>query len=385
MRATFLPFSKPSLQEWEIKAVEDVLRSGWITTGPKNAEFEQKFCEYVGASHAVPMTSETAVMFALLRAIDLKPGDEVVSPSMTWVSLPNAVSLFGARVSFADCDRDTLMSTPEMLEAAVTPRTKLIVPVHFAGSVVELDRIRDFAERRGIMLVEDAAHALGAEFKGERIGKRGTCMFSFHPIKNITTGEGGMLATPDKALADRVRSLKFHGLGVDAYDRQTNNRAPQAQVVEPGYKFNMPDMQAVLGVTQLSRVEEMNRRRAEICALYMEKLASVPELMPLAEPSYEHKHCHHLMIVRLDVDKAGIGRDEFMEALKKENIGTGLHFRCVHRQKYYREAYDIPDGALPNTEWNSDRIFSLPLFPEMTEDDVNDAIDACKKILNERH
>ncbi len=385
MRSTFLPFSKPSLLEWEIKAVEDVLRSGWITTGPKNAEFEQKFCEYVGAAHAVPMTSETAVMFALLRAIGLKPGDEVVSPSMTWVSLPNAVSLFGARISFADCDRDTLMSTPEMLEAAVTPRTKLIVPVHFAGSVVELDRIRDFAARRDIMLVEDAAHALGAEFKGERIGKHGTCMFSFHPIKNITTGEGGMFTTPDKALAERVRSLKFHGLGVDAYDRQTNNRAPQAQVIEPGYKFNMPDMQAVLGITQLSRVEEMNRRRAEICALYMEKLASVPELMPLAEPNYEHKHCHHLMIVRLDIEKAGIGRDEFMEALKKENIGTGLHFRCVHKQKYYRETYDIPDGALPNTEWNSDRIFSLPLFPEMTEDDVDDAIGACKKILNERH
>lgn len=381
MRSTFLPFSRPSLQDWEIRAVEDVLRSGWITTGPKNVEFEQKFCDCVGAKHAVPMTSETAVMFALFRAVGLGPGDEVVSPSMTWVSLPNAVSLFGARVAFADCDRDTLMSTPEMLEAAITPRTKMIVPVHFAGAVAEMDRIRALAEKHGVLLVEDAAHALGAEFKGERIGKRGTCMFSFHPIKNITTGEGGMLATPDKALADRVRSLKFHGLGVDAYDRQTNNRAPQAQVVEPGYKFNMPDMQAVLGITQLSRLDEMNLKRTEISGLYLERLASVPELIPLAEPKYEYKNSRHLMVVRLDVDKAGISRDAFMEALKKENIGTGLHFRCVHKQKYYRETYAIPDCALPNTEWNSDRILSLPLFPEMTEDDVDDVIAACKKIL----
>ena len=381
MRETFLPFSKPSIEEWEISEVAKVLRSGWITTGPKNAEFEKAFCEYTGAKYAIPLTSETAVMQALFRALDLKPGDEVITPSMTWVSLPNIVSLYGAKPVFVDCDRDTLMVTPEAVEAAITPNTKAIVPVHFAGGVLELDKLRAIAEKHGIMLIEDAAHALGAEFKGERIGKRGTAMFSFHPIKNITTGEGGMFATDDATLADRVRSLKFHGLGVDAYDRQTMGRAPQAQVVEPGFKFNMPDMQAVLGVTQLTRVDRMNAERGHLASLYRERLSDIPELIPLAHPAYDYKDAYHLFVVRLDVDKAGITRDDFMAELKRRNIGTGLHFRCVHGQKYYREACPVPAGSLPNTEWNSERIFSLPLFPGLSEADVEDVVNTCKEIL----
>ena len=381
MRETFLPFSKPSIEEWEISEVAKVLRSGWITTGPKNAEFEKAFCEYTGAKYAIPLTSETAVMQVLFRAIDLKPGDEVITPSMTWVSLPNIVSLYGAKPVFVDCDRDTLMATPEAVEAAITPNTKAIVPVHFAGGVLELDKLRAIAEKHGVMLIEDAAHALGAEFKGERIGKRGTAMFSFHPIKNITTGEGGMFTTDDSALADRVRSLKFHGLGVDAYDRQTMGRAPQAQVVEPGFKFNMPDMQAVLGVTQLTRVDRMNAERGRLAALYRARLADIPELIPLAQPAYDYKDSYHLFVVRLDIEKTGITRDDFMAELKKRNIGTGLHFRCVHGQKYYRAACPVSAGALPNTEWNSERIFSLPFFPGMSDADVDDVIDTCKEIL----
>ena len=381
MRETFLPFSKPSIQEWEISEVANVLRSGWITTGPKNAEFEKAFCAYTGAKHAIPMTSETSVMQVLFRALGLKPGDEVITPSMTWVSLPNVVSLYGAKPVFVDCDRDTLMISADAIEAAITPRTKAIVPVHFAGGVLELDKIRAVAAKHNVVLIEDAAHALGAEFKGERIGKRGHVMFSFHPIKNITTGEGGMFATDDSELADRVRSLKFHGLGVDAYDRQTMGRAPQAQVVEPGFKFNMPDMQAVLGITQLTRVDRMNAERGHLAALYRERLADIPELIPLAQPAYEYKDSYHLMVVRLDIDRTGITRDDFMSELKKRNIGTGLHFRCVHGQKYYREACPVPAGALPNTEWNSERIFSLPFFPGMSDADVDDVIDTCKEIL----
>jgi len=382
MRKTFLPFSKPSIQEWEIQAVADVLRSAWITTGPKNADFEAAFSRCTGAEFSIPMTSETAVMQVLARAFDLKPGDEVITPSMTWVSQPNVICLNGATPVFVDCDRDTLMITADRIEAAITPRTRLIVPVHFAGGVLELDKIRAVAAKYGVPLIEDAAHALGAEFKGERIGKRGNVMFSFHPIKNITTGEGGMFATDDKALADRVRSLKFHGLGVDAYDRQTHGRAPQAQVVEPGFKFNMPDMQAVLGITQLKRLDEMNAQRGAISNLYRQRLSEIEELTPLARPAYDYKDSYHLMVVRLDPDKAGMSRDEFMAALKALNIGTGLHFRCVHGQKYYREKFHIPAGMLANTEWNSERILSLPMFPGMTEEDVNDVIDACKQILS---
>ena len=384
MRADFLPFSKPSLTEADIQAVGDVLRSGWITTGPQCARLENDFKAYTGSRNAVSMTSETSVMITLFRALGIGPGDEVISPSMTWVSLPNTAQLFGAKVVFVDVDKDTLMVTPEAVEAAITPRTKLIVPVHFAGAVLDLGRLRAIAAKHNVMLVEDAAHAMGAEWNGEKIGARGTAMFSFHPIKNITTGEGGMFASDDQALADRIRSLKFHGLGVDAYDRQTHGRAPQAQVVEPGYKFNLPDMQAVLGLGQIARLDAMNESRRRLAMRYREKLASIDELIPLSDPPCAFKHCWHLFVVRVDIDKAGISRDEFMAELKKRNIGTGLHFRCTHLQKYYREKLGHRPGSLPNTEWNSDRICSLPLFPDMTERDQDDVIEAIKDVLAKR-
>ena len=382
MRSTFLPFSKPSITEKEVAGVADVLRSGWITTGPKAAAFEEAFKKYTGAAEAVAMTSETGVMITLARALNLGPGDEVITPSMTWVSMVNVTELFGAKPVFVDCDRETLMLSPEAVERAITPRTKLIVPVHFAGAVFDVDGMRKVAARHGIPLVEDAAHALGAEYRGHRIGSSGTALFSFHPIKNITTGEGGMFASSDKALADRLRSLKFHGLGVDAYDRQTHGRAPQAEVVEPGYKFNMPDMQAVLGLGQLERLDEMNAHRAAIAAYYREKFASMDEIRPLGLPSgYPFKHAWHLFAVRFTAEKTGLTRDDFMKELKARNIGTGLHFRCAHLQKFYRDKYGFTRGALPNTEWNSDRLVSLPLFPDMTTADADDVVAAIKDIL----
>lgn len=382
MRDTFLPFSKPSVNEEDIAAVGDVLRSSWITTGPKAAAFEEEFKQYTGCGEAIAMTSETAVMETLVHALGLGPGDEVITPSMTWVSMVNITELCGATPVFVDVDRDTLMVSPDAIEAKITPRTKLMVPVHFAGAVLDLEGIRSVAARHQVMLVEDAAHALGAEFKGQRIGAMGTSMFSFHPIKNITTGEGGMLATDNPELAKRIRSLKFHGLGVDAYDRQTHQRAPQAEVIEPGFKFNMPDMQAVLGLCQLRRIETLNARRNELFALYHKAFAEIPELIPLRTPNYNFKHSGHLYIVRLDTDQTGISRDVFMSELKQRNIGTGLHFRCVHAQKFYREKYPALLGTLPNSEWNSDRIFSLPLFPDMTEQDVQDVVSACKEVLS---
>ena len=384
MRTDFLPFSKPCITPADIEAVAGVLRSGWITTGPKCAQLESDFKNYTGCADAVSMTSETSVMVTLFRALGIGPGDEVISPSMTWVSLPNTALLFGAKVVFADVDRDTLMLSAEAVEEKITPRTKLIVPVHFAGAALNLGALREVAARHHVMLVEDAAHAMGTEWNGEKIGARGTCMFSFHPIKNITTGEGGMFATDNIELGNRIRSLKFHGLGVDAYDRQTHGRAPQAQVVEPGYKFNLPDMQAVLGLGQLARLDAMNEKRRRIAMRYREKLAAVEELIPLSDPPYAHKHAWHLFVVRVDTDKAGISRDEFMAELKKRNIGTGLHFRCTHLQKYYRETLGHRPGSLPNTEWNSDRICSLPLFPDMTEEDQDDVIAAIKDVFSRR-
>ena len=383
MRSKFLPFSRPSITDADIAAVGEVLRSGWITTGPKTAEFEQKFCEYVGCQGAVALTSATAGMHLALKALDIGVGDEVITPSMTWVSTANLTVLCSAKPVFVDIDRDTLMVSSDALEQHITSRTRLIIPVHFAGAAADMGPIRKLADDRGIFLLEDSAHALGTHYMGEHVGGKGTSIFSFHPIKNITTGEGGMFCSSDQVLLDRVRQLTFHGLGVDAYDRQTQGRSPQAQVLEPGYKYNMTDISAALGISQLARVEEFNTRRAERAARYTERLEEVDEILPLSVPAYPMKHAWHLFIVRLDTDKAGLSRDDFMRELKQRNIGTGLHFRAVHLQKYYSESMDIRRGMLPNTEWNSDRICSLPLFPEMTYNDVDDVVNAIKECLSQ--
>lgn len=383
MRKDFLPFSRPSITEEDISAVGEVLRSGWITTGPNTAAFERDFCEYVGCTHAVALGSATAGMHLLLKTLEIGPGDEVITPSMTWVSTVNLIVLAGATPVFADIDRDTLMVTPETVAPCISSRTRAVIPVHFAGASVDITALRELADQNGVPLVEDAAHALGTQYRGHHVGATGTSVFSFHPVKNITTGEGGMFCTDDKELAERISRLKFHGLGVDAYDRQTQGRSPQAQVLEPGYKYNMTDMAAVLGLRQLHRINQFNRKRSQLAARYLEWLEDMDELLPLSIPEDTTRHAWHLFIVRLDTDRAGMSRDEFMERLKEKNIGTGLHFRAVHLQKYYRESMGMEKGALPNTEWNSDRICSLPLFPDMTFEDVDGVVEAIKEVLSQ--
>ena len=381
MRKKFLPFSRPSITEEEIAAVGEVLRSGWITTGPKCAKFEKKFCQFTGCKKAVALSSATAGMHLLLKALEIGPGDEVITPSMTWVSTVNLIVLAGAVPVFVDVDADTLLVSEDSIRASITDRTRLIIPVHFGGVPVDLDPIRKLAAEKGIFLVEDSAHALGTKYKKEHIGQTGTSIFSFHPIKNITTGEGGMFCTDDTALADRIRRLKFHGLGVDAYDRHTQGRAPQAQVIEPGYKYNMTDISAVLGLQQLDRIEIFNQKRAELAARYRRRLTEIDEILPLSDPVYDFKHAWHLFIIRLNIEKAGFSRDEFIDRLKQKNIGTGIHFLSVHLQKYYLESFGAYRGMLKNTEWNSDRICSLPLFPGMNFDDVDDVVNAIKQVL----
>ncbi len=377
-REEFLPFSRPAVNEADVEAVAAVLRSGWITNGPKNAEFEAKICGLVGSRRAVALSSATAAMHLLLRVMRIGPGDEVVTPSMTWVSIVNMIVLAGATPVFCDVDPETLLATPETVGAAITGRTRLIVPVHYAGAPADVDGIRRAA--RGVPVVEDAAHALGTRYKGRHVGAGGTAIYSFHAIKNVTCGEGGMLTTDDDDLADAVRRWKFHGIGADAFDRENRGRSPQAEVIEPGFKYNLTDIQAALGSSQLDRLVNINRRRRELAMRYRERLAGVDEIRPLADPSgYGFEHAWHLFVVRVDSPK--ITRDEFMAALKSENIGSGLHFRCVHLQRYYRERMGFRAGALPATEYNSERICSLPLFPDMTPEDVDDVADAIKRIL----
>lgn len=378
MDTPFLPFSKPSITESEIAAVGDVLRSGWITTGAKCTEFEQRFCETTGSRHAIALTSATAGMQLALHALGIGPGDEVITPSLTWVSTVNLITLCGATPIFADVDLDHLMITAETVEPLISERTRLIIPVHYAGAAAELDLLRQLSARHDVPLIEDAAHAVGTEYQGRSIGRDGTAIFSFHPIKNITTGEGGMFCTDDAALADRIRRLKFHGLGADAFDRQSQGRTPQAEVQEPGFKFNLPDMNAVLGIGQLARLTEMNARRAHLAELYLSQLETIDELQPLSIPASTTRHAWHLFIVR--VISEALDRDRFMAELKSHGIGSGLHFKAAHLQKYYREHYRHP-YSLPNTEWNSQRICSLPLFPDMRDEDIARVVTAIKAIL----
>ena len=378
-RAEFLPFSQPSIDEATIAAVGDVLRSGWITTGPNCGKFEAAICQYTESKHAIALASATAGMHLLLEALNIGPGDEVITPSLTWVSTINLITLVGATPIFADVDRDTLMITPATIASLITPRTKLIIPVHYAGAAADLDGIKALADKHNIPVVEDAAHAIGTTYKGRHIGQTLAAIYSFHPIKNITTGEGGMFTTNDLALATRIKQLKFHGLGVDAFDRNTQGRSPQAEVLSPGYKYNMSDIAAVMGIHQLAELDQFNAKRAELAALYLEKLQDITELLPLGRPEYQFKHAWHLFIVRIVTDK--IDRDRFIEAMKERNIGVGLHFRAAHTQKYYRENMPLPDGSLPNTTWNSARICSLPLCPKMTEQDIDDVVAAIKDVM----
>ncbi|HID4046786.1 TPA: UDP-4-amino-4-deoxy-L-arabinose aminotransferase [Pluralibacter gergoviae] len=373
----FLPFSRPALGAEEIAAVTEVLQSGWITTGPKNQALEKAFCDLTGNQHAIAVSSATGGMHITLMALGIQQGDEVITPSLTWVSTLNMIALLGAEPVMIDVDRDTLLVTPEAIEAAITPRTKAIIPVHYAGAPVDIDAIRAIGERYAIPVIEDAAHAAGTRYKGKHVGAEGTAIFSFHAIKNMTCAEGGLIVTDNDRLAKRIRSLKFHGLGVDVFDRQAYGRAPQAEVIEPGFKYNLADINAAIALVQLAKLEQLNARRREIARHYLQALADTP-FLPLSLPEWPHHHAWHLLIIRVDEAACGISRAGLMEALKARGIGTGLHFRAAHTQKYYRERY--PQLRLPNSEWNSERLCSLPLFPDMTPEETSRVITALREL-----
>ncbi|KPN90510.1 UDP-4-amino-4-deoxy-L-arabinose aminotransferase [Pseudomonas nunensis] len=379
MSQAFLPFSRPSIGDEEIAAVEQVLRSGWITTGPKNQALEEHFANYVGCKHAVALSSATGGMHITLLALGIGPGDEVITPSQTWVSTANMICLLGATPVFVDVDRDTLMTDLDSIEAAITPRTKAIIPVHYAGAAFDLDPLYALADKHGIAVIEDAAHAAGTFYKGRHVGSQGTAIFSFHAIKNMTCAEGAMFVSDDEALASRVRMLKFHGLGVDAYDRLTGGRKPQAQVIEPGFKYNLADINAAIALVQLERLDEINAKRTQLAQTYLQQLEGLP-VQPLAIPAYAQQHAWHLFILRIDADRCGLDREAFMKALQEQNIGTGIHFIATHLHTYYRQRF--PDIYLPNTEWNSARLCSIPLFPDMTTDDVERVVGAIANITD---
>lgn len=378
----FLPFTRPDLHDSDIDEVVAVLRSGWITSGSKVRQLEEKFVAQVGCQHAIAVTSATAGLHLVLHALGIGPGDEVITPSLTWVSTVNLIHLCGATPVFVDVDRNTLMVTAEHVERAVTSRTKLIIPVHYAGAPVDRDPLDTAASRYSVPIVDDAAHALGSYYNGAHVGHTGTAIFSLQAIKNVTTAEGGVICTDDGQLAERLRRLRFHGLGADAFDRKTNSRLPSAEVIEPGYKYNLPDMNACLALGQLDRLAGSNARRAEIAEQYLQAFAGLDGVLPLGRPMYSHEHAWHLFIVRVDADRLSIDRDAFMVLLRERGIGTGLHFRAVHHHAFYRTLSTPNTTKLENTNWNSDRLVTLPLFPAMSDADVERVIGAVKDIVS---
>ncbi len=380
-RPEFLPFSRPTIRQVEIDEVVDSLRSGWITTGPKAERFERDFAAYTGFPEVLALSSATAGLHIGLMALGLSQGDEVITTSMTWTATVNMIEVLGGRPVFVDVHPDTLQLDESQVEAAVTARTVGVLPVHFGGAPCDMDPLLEVARRHGLWIFEDAAHGVGTLYKGRHVGAFDRLgVFSFHPIKNMTTAEGGLLALHDPDLARVLRSLRFHGLEKSAWNRYSEGGSPQVEVVRPGFKYNFMDLQAALGIHQLASVDEFNRRRRELAALYQELFAEVEEISRPAAPAYDHFHTWHLYVVRV-LDGAGMSRDDFMAALKARNVGTGLHFRAVHTQPYYAGKYPEWLGRLPRAEWASERICSLPLFPMMTEDDVRYVVAAVKDVL----
>lgn len=384
MRTTFLPFSRPTIDEEEIAEVVDSLRSGWITTGPKVARFEASFRERLGVDHAIAVCSATAGLHLAIASLNLEPGDEVIVPSMTWASTANVVELCGGRTRFVDCDPMTLCLDPEDVRQKVTTKTRAIVAVHFAGEAADLGALREIAQTHGLLLIHDAAHALGTRYGEEEIGSSGELtVFSFHPIKNITTGEGGMIVLNDSVRAERLRLLRFHGVSKDAWSRYRREGAkPQYEVIEPGWKYNLTDLLAALGIHQMAKLDGFNARRKALAERYDALLESLPGVTPLQRAPYPTTHAWHLYVVRLELES--LTRDELMAELEQQNIGTGLHFPALHLQSYYRERYSARAGSLPHSERAGLEILSLPLYPLMSEQDQDDVVEALRQIIEAR-
>jgi UDP-4-amino-4-deoxy-L-arabinose-oxoglutarate aminotransferase len=384
-RRDFLAFSRPNIDERDIEEVVACLRSGWITSGPRVLQFERMFCDRLGVPDAVAVNSATAGLHLVLHAMGIGPGDEVVVPSLTWVSTANMVEMLGARAVLADIDPATLQLDPADVRRRLTARTRAVIPVHFAGAPVDLDAIQEAIQGaiggRDVAIVEDAAHALGTSYRGREIGSQSrAAVFSFHPTKNITTGEGGMIVCGDSGLAARVRSLRSHGISRDAWSRHDGGSSPRYEVTEPGYKYNLTDMQAALGLGQFARLDAIIAQRRHLAERYDHLLAGLAGVRPIARPAYDFTHAWHLYVVRLSLDQLSLDRDGVMAALARENIGTGLHFVALHEQAYYRARLASED-ALPHASAASEAIMSLPLYPGLSEADQDDVVEALRRVL----
>ncbi len=381
MRDNYLVFGAPQIEEAEINEVVDSLRSGWLGTGPKVAKFEVAFRQYIGADYAVALNSCTAGLHLALLVTGLKPGDEVITTPMTFCSTVNTIIHAGATPVLVDCDRDTMLIDPQRIEDAITPRTRAIMPVHLCGRPCDMDAISDIAQRHDLTVIEDAAHAIETVYKGRKVGNISqlTC-FSFYVTKNVVTGEGGMVTTNNPDFADKIKMYGLHGMSRDAWKRFSDDGYKHYQVVFPGFKYNMMDIQAAIGLHQLSRVDENLKRRNEIWQRYNEEFVDLPVGLP-APDEPDTVHARHLYTLMIDKERCGVTRDEFMQKLHRLNIGTGVHYLGVHLHPYYRDRFGFTEADFPNTTWISERTVSIPLSPKLSDSDVESVIGAVRSLV----
>lgn len=381
-RENYLVFGSPDLQESEIDEVLLTLRSAWIGTGPRVELFEEAFREYMGAPHAIAVHSCTAALHLAMVTLELAAGDEVIVPAMTFASTANAVIHAGGRPVLADVDRETMCLTPDEIALRHSGRTRAVIPVHFAGRPCAIEEIVELAGSFELAVIEDCAHAIETLVGRRHAGTFGDFgAFSFYVTKNVVTGEGGMVTTASEERAARVKRLALHGLSADAWKRFSDEGFKHYEVVEPGFKYNMIDLQAALGLHQLARVEDNLRRRQAIWARYDEGFTDLPVFRPPPETPGT-RHARHLYTLLLDLDRLSATRDDVLLALHEEKIGTGVHYRALHLHPYFRDAFGHVRGDFPNSEWISDRTLSLPLSPKLTDEDVERVVDAVVRTLD---
>ncbi|MFG1489536.1 DegT/DnrJ/EryC1/StrS family aminotransferase, partial [Oceanospirillum sp. HFRX-1_2] len=369
----------------EIAEVVDSLRSGWVTTGPKAKQFESDFAEFLGATtlQCISVNSATAGLHLALEALGVGPGDEVVVPSYTFTATAEVVRYLGGTPVFIDVDSDTFNITAEAFEAAITPKTKVVMPVHFAGLACDMDAIIHVAKKHDIRIVEDAAHALPTRYNDKLVGTLDTdfTVFSFYANKTMTTGEGGMVVTHDEELAKRCRVMRLHGISRDAFDRYTSTKPSWFyEVVAPGYKYNMPDIAAAIGLHQLKRLNGFQKKRSDMAAYYHKALSGLPLKLP-ALPRKGCSHAWHLYPVRLS-EQAGISRDRFIELMAAEGVGCSVHFIPLHLQPYWRDKFNLSSTDFPVSQAAFESEVSLPLYTKMTIGDLDRVIEAIKKVVH---
>jgi perosamine synthetase len=380
VRATFLPYGRQLVDEADIQAVVEVLRSDWLTTGPKVAEFEEAFAARVGAAHAVSFSSGTAALHAAAFAAGLKPGDEAITTPLTFAATANCVLYQGATPVFADVSRETLNLDPEQIEKKISSKTRAILPVDYAGHPADLNPIVEVARRHGLIVIEDACHALGAEYGGRRVGSLADMtVFSFHPVKHITTGEGGMVATNDPQLAETLRRFRNHGISSDARQRQSAGQW-HYEMVLLGFNYRLPDIVCALGIQQLKKLDANLARRRALAATYAAAFREMPEVTPPAVRG-DVNPAWHLYPVRVNPEKLTAGRGEIFRALRAENIGVNVHYIPVHLHPYYRDRFGYKGGEFPVAEDAYERLISLPMFHGMSDGDAGDVIRAVHKVV----